>query len=58
MKASEKLLPARIVIWSLVIGLLVVGYTVYSAYSAEISQEVTNAIVNALPEVDNTVAQR
>jgi hypothetical protein len=57
MKASEKLLPARIVIWSLVIGLMVVGYTVYSQYSAEISQEVTNAIVEALPDLDNAVAK-
>ena len=57
MNTSEKLLPARIVIWSFVIGLLVVGYTVYSQYSTEISQEVTTVIVEALPDLDNAVAK-
>ncbi|MFD2587462.1 hypothetical protein ACFSQJ_11010 [Croceitalea marina] len=57
MKASEKLLPARILIWSLVIGMLVVGYTVYAQYADEIGQEVTNTIVEALPDFDNAVAK-
>lgn len=57
MKTSEKLLPARIVIWSAVIGFMVIGYTVYTQYSAEISQEVTNAIVEALPDLDHAVAK-
>ena len=57
MKTSEKLLPTRIVICSLLIGLLVVGFTVYSEYSTEISKEVTNSIVEALPDLDNAVAK-
>lgn len=57
MKTSEKLLPVRIVIWSAVIGFMVIGYTVYTQYSTEISQEVTNAIVEALPDLDNAVAK-
>lgn len=58
MKASEKSLPTRIFLWSLVIGILVVGFTVYSQYAAEIGQEITIAIAEALPDVDNTIAQR
>ncbi|WP_350289601.1 hypothetical protein [uncultured Croceitalea sp.] len=57
MKTSEKLLPARIVIWSAVIGFMVISYTVYTQYATEISQEVTNAIVEALPDLDNAVAK-
>ncbi len=57
MKASEKLLPARILIWSLVIGMLVVGYTVYAQYADEIGQEVTNTIVEVLPDFANAVAK-
>lgn len=57
MKTSEKLLPTRIVIWSAVIGFMVIGYTAYTQYSTEISQEVTNAIVEALPDLDNAVAK-
>ncbi|GMN09567.1 hypothetical protein MTsPCn9_16100 [Croceitalea sp. MTPC9] len=57
MKTSDKLLPTRILIWSLIIGCMVVGYTVYTQYSSEISQEVTDAIVGALPDLDNAVAK-
>lgn len=57
MKTSEKLLPTRIVIWSLLLGLFVVVFTVYTQYSSEIEQEVTNVIVEALPDLDNAVAK-
>lgn len=57
METSTKLLPTRIVIWSFLIGLFVIGFTIYSQYSTEISQEVTNAIVEALPDLDNAVAK-
>lgn len=57
MENSGKFLSTRIILWSLVIGILVVGYTFYSQYSNEIGQEVTNAIVEALPDFDNAVAK-
>lgn len=57
MKTSKKLLPTRIVIWSFLIGLFVIGFTIYSQYATEINQELTNAIVEALPDLDNAIAK-
>ena len=57
MESPKKLLPTRIVIWSFLIGLFVIGFTIYSQYSTEINQEVTNVIVDALPNIDQAVAK-
>lgn len=58
MKSSEKLVSARILSFAIAASLFVVGLVVYSEYSEEIKTEITTAIADALPEVDNTVAQR
>ena len=57
MKASDKFLPTRILIWSLIIGFTVIGYTAYSQYSTEIHQEVTESLTKALPDLDHAVAK-
>ncbi|MEM8846370.1 MAG: hypothetical protein AAFY00_06350 [Bacteroidota bacterium] len=57
MKTSEKSLPERIIIWSLLISLVLIAHTAYDSYSDEISQKVTKAIVDAIPDMDNAVAK-
>jgi len=58
MKSSEKLLSARILSFAIATSFFVLGIVVYTHYAEEIEKEVTEAIASALPEVDNTVAQR
>ena len=57
MKTSDKSLPERIIIWSLLISLVLIGYTVCDQYADEINEKVTNAIVDALPDLDNAIAK-
>ncbi len=57
MQASKKSLPERVVVWSLLISFTVVGYSIYDNYSTEISQKVTDAIVDAMPDLDRAVAK-
>ncbi|MEM9364145.1 MAG: hypothetical protein AAGA43_16000 [Bacteroidota bacterium] len=57
MKTSEKSLPERIIICSLLLSLVLVGHTLYDRYSEEIGQKVTKAIVDVMPDLDNAVAK-
>ncbi|MEM9077161.1 MAG: hypothetical protein AAGC43_08980 [Bacteroidota bacterium] len=57
MTASQKTLPKRIVIFSLLVSLVFVGYALCNCYADEISQKVTNAIAEAIPDLDTAVAK-
>ena len=58
MKSSEKLLSAQILSFAIATSFLVLGIVIYTNYAEEIEAEITAKIASALPEVDNTVAQR
>nr|WP_299341331.1 hypothetical protein [Allomuricauda sp.] len=57
MTASQKNLPKRIIIFSLLVSLFFVGYALCNCYADEISQKVTNAIADAIPDMDNAIAK-
>lgn len=57
MGTSEKLLSARILTICLSLSILLLGFVVYDAYATEIQQEVTDAVLNALPDLDNSLAK-
>ncbi|MDT0606340.1 hypothetical protein [Croceitalea rosinachiae] len=57
MNPSEKLLSARILTICLTISALLLSLVVYDAYAAQIQQEITDAVLNALPDLDNSLAK-
>ena len=57
MTTSQKTLPKRIIIFSLLVSLVFVGYALCNCYGVEISQKVTTAIADAIPDMDNAVAK-
>lgn len=57
MNTSEKLLSARILTICLTISVLLIGFVAYDAYAIEIQQEVTEAVLNTLPDLDNSLAK-
>lgn len=57
MNTSEKLLSARILTVCLTISFLLLGYVVYDAYATEIQQQIADAVLNALPDLDNSLAK-
>lgn len=58
MKSSEKLLSARILSFAIATSFFVLGIVIYTHYADEIETEIIAKIASAMPEVDNTVAQR
>lgn len=58
MNASEKLRSARILTALLTACVLMATYIIYTQYGAEISQQVTESVIKALPDLDSAVANR
>ncbi|KPM30863.1 Hypothetical protein I595_2840 [Croceitalea dokdonensis DOKDO 023] len=57
MKPSTPLLYARILILCFGASLLLLGVVAYDAYSADIQQKITQVVLNALPDLDHSLAQ-
>ena len=57
MNTSEKLLSARILTACLTVSLLLLGFVIYDAYATDIQQQVADAVLNALPDLDNSLAK-
>ncbi len=57
MNTSEKLLSARILTFCLTASLLLLSIVIYDAYATEIQQEVTDAVLKALPDLDHSLAK-
>jgi len=57
MNTSEKLLSARILTTCLTVSLLLLGFVIYDAYATDIQQQVADAVLNALPDLDNSLAK-
>ena len=57
MNSSEKLLSARILTVCLTISLLLLSVVIYDSYATEIQNEITDAVLNALPDLDSSLAK-
>ncbi len=56
MKTSEKLFASRVLIGSLAVCFVMIGYVVYTQYSAEIQHEIFVAITKTFPNLDRELA--
>jgi len=57
MNTSEKLLSARILTVCLTVSFLLLSIVIYDVYATEIQQEVTDAVLKALPDLDSSLAK-
>lgn len=57
MNTSEKLISARILTTCLTVSLLLLGFVIYDAYATDIQQQVADAVLKALPDLDNSLAK-
>ena len=56
MKTSEKLFASRVLIGALAVCFVMIGYAVYTEYSAEIQHEIFVAITKTFPNMDKEIA--
>lgn len=56
MNTSDQLLSARILTICLTVSVLLLSIVIYDAYASDIQQEVTDAVLKALPDLDNSLA--
>ncbi len=57
MNTSEKLFSARFLIVCFTLSFLLLGVVVYDVYATEIQNEITDAILHALPDLDSSLAK-
>lgn len=57
MKPTTHLIAARILTFCIVASLLVLGIVAYDSYATDIHQKVTQVVLNALPDLDRSLAQ-
>ena len=56
MTMSKYITEIRILVFSLIFSLGILSYTIYKAYADDIKQQVSEKIVEYLPEMDNDLA--
>lgn len=56
MNTSEKLFASRVLVGSLTLCLLMIGYVVYTEYATEIQNELLDALTKTFPNLDRELA--
>lgn len=57
MNTSEKLFSARILTLCVGLSIAMLSVVIYDAYATEIKQELVDAVINALPDLDSSLAK-
>jgi len=57
MDTSKNTQGSRIIIAAMLIGLFIVGATVYQSYAEDVKQKVSETVVEMLPDLDHGLAQ-